>query len=164
MLKAQHPEFELFSQGTHARAGVTCADCHMPYVRQGAMKVSDHWVRSPLLNINNACQTCHPWGEEELEARVHTIQDRTHQLRDLAIDATLELAESIRIAAAGGASDASLAEARRRHRRAQFLADFIEAENSMGFHADQEAARVLALSIDESRRGHLALIYNPPAR
>ena len=59
MLKAQHPEFEVWNQGIHARAGVACADCHMPYKRDGAIKVSDHWVRSPLLNINRACQTCH---------------------------------------------------------------------------------------------------------
>ena len=47
--------------------------------------------------------------------------------------------------------------ARNFQRRAQFYADFIEAENSMGFHADQEAARVLAKSIDYSRRGQMAL-------
>ena len=58
VLKAQHPEFELWSQGIHARSGVACADCHMPYVRQGALKVSDHWVRSPMLNIARSCQTC----------------------------------------------------------------------------------------------------------
>ena len=51
MLKAQHPEFELWSQGIHARSGVSCADCHMPYMREGATKISDHWVRSPLLNV-----------------------------------------------------------------------------------------------------------------
>ncbi|MGH8734955.1 MAG: ammonia-forming cytochrome c nitrite reductase subunit c552, partial [Burkholderiales bacterium] len=47
-LKAQHPEFEMWNQGTHARAGVVCPDCHMPYQRVGAFKVSDHQVRSPL--------------------------------------------------------------------------------------------------------------------
>ena len=33
MLKAQHPEFELWSQGIHARAGVSCADwsSHVPW-------------------------------------------------------------------------------------------------------------------------------------
>lgn len=35
LLKAQHPEFEFYSQGIHARAGVACADCHMPYKREG---------------------------------------------------------------------------------------------------------------------------------
>ncbi len=74
ILKAQHPEFELWSQGIHARSGVACADCHMPYMRDGASKVSDHWVRSPLLNINRACQTCHHFSEEEILARVDAIQ------------------------------------------------------------------------------------------
>lgn len=49
--KAQHPEFELWSQGIHARAGVSCADCHMPYEKQGATKVSSHWVRSPKVSM-----------------------------------------------------------------------------------------------------------------
>ena len=71
-LKAQHPEFEMYNQGIHARPGVACADCHMPYQREGAMKVSDHHVRSPLLNIQRACQTCHRWPEDELRARVET--------------------------------------------------------------------------------------------
>jgi nitrite reductase (cytochrome c-552) len=77
VLKAQHPEFEMWNQGIHARSGVVCADCHMPYKREGALKISDHHVRSPLLNINRACQTCHKWSEEELKARVETIQSRT---------------------------------------------------------------------------------------
>ena len=72
VLKAQHPEFELWNQGIHARSGVARADCHMPYQRQGALKISDHHVRSPLLNINRACQTCHKWPEDELKIRVET--------------------------------------------------------------------------------------------
>ncbi len=68
VLKAQHPEFEMWNQGIHARSGVACADCHMPYKREGALKISDHHVRSPVLNINRACQTCHKWPEEELKA------------------------------------------------------------------------------------------------
>jgi nitrite reductase (cytochrome c-552) len=157
MLKAQHPEFEMWNQGVHARSGVACADCHMPYQRVGAMKVSDHHVRSPLLNINRACQTCHRWSEDELRGRVHTIQDRTFQVRNLAMDALMALIADIKGAKAAGASDADLEASRRHQRRAQFLLDFIEAENSMGFHADQEAVRVLALSLDETRRGQAAL-------
>jgi nitrite reductase (cytochrome c-552) len=156
-LKAQHPEFEMWSQGVHARSGVACADCHMPYQRVGAMKVSDHHVRSPLLNVNRACQTCHRWSEEELRMRVHTIQDRTFQVRNLAMDALVALIGDIKTAAGRGATDAAMAPARQAQRRAQFLLDFIEAENSMGFHADQEAVRILALSIDETRRGQATL-------
>ena len=90
VLKAQHPEFEMWNQGIHARSGVACADCHMPYQREGALKISDHHVRSPLLNINRACQTCHKWPEEELRQRVTTIQDRTFELRNLAMDALVD--------------------------------------------------------------------------
>ncbi len=157
VLKAQHPEFELWSQGVHARSGVACADCHMPYQRVGAMKVSDHHVRSPLLNINRACQTCHRWPEDELRARVETIQDRTFEVRNTAMNALMALIADIKAAKGRGATDEALETARRHQRRGQFLLDFIEAENSMGFHADQEAVRVLALSLDETRRGQASL-------
>jgi len=80
ILKAQHPEFELWSQGIHARSGVACADCHMPYMRDGASKISDHWVRSPLLNVNRSCQTCHHFSEKEILARVDSIQQKNYDL------------------------------------------------------------------------------------
>lgn len=155
VLKAQHPEFEMFSQGTHARAGVACADCHMPYTRVGSFKVSDHHVRSPLLNVSNACQSCHRASESALRERVETIQEKTHGMRDRALDAVVALIRDIERARRDGATDEHLAPARRRQLRAQFLVDFVEAENSMGFHADQEAMRVLGLSLDESRLGQL---------
>jgi nitrite reductase (cytochrome c-552) len=157
VLKAQHPEFEMWNQGIHAKSGVTCVDCHMPYQRVGAMKITDHHVQSPLLNINRACQTCHKGSEADLQERVHTIQDRTAQIRNLALDALMALITEIGTARDGGATDDQLAAARDEQRQAQFLVDFIEAENSMGFHAPQEAMRVLALSIDHTRRGQQAL-------
>ncbi len=153
MLKAQHPEFETWSQGIHSRAGVSCADCHMPYERVGAMKVSDHHVRSPLLNINNACQTCHKVPEEELLGRAETIQARHLELRDHALDALMDLIDEIAEAMETGATDDQLEEARNFQRKATFLLDFAEAENSAGFHADQEGARLLGLSMDYSRKG-----------
>jgi nitrite reductase (cytochrome c-552) len=157
VLKAQHPEFELWNQGIHARSGVACADCHMPYKRVGALKISDHHVRSPLLNINRACQTCHKWSEDELRNRVETIQERTYRLRNLAMDALVDLINDLKAAKSAGKSDAQLASARAYQRKAQFYLDFIEAENSTGFHAPQEAARILAESINFSRLGQIAL-------
>jgi nitrite reductase (cytochrome c-552) len=129
----------------------------MPYQRVGALKISDHHVRSPLLNVNRACQTCHRWSEEELRQRVHTIQDTTFTLRGNAMDALVALIGDIKAARARGATDAQLAQARDLQRRGQFLLDFIEAENSMGFHAGQEAARILARSIDFTRQGQIAV-------
>lgn len=164
VLKAQHPEFEMWNQGTHARAGVACADCHMPYMRVGAMKISDHHVRSPLLNIANACQTCHRVPEAELMARAHTIQDKTHDMRNMVMDALVALIDDIRDAIEAGATDEQLAGPRRFHRRGQFLLDVVEAENSMGMHADQEAARILSLALNEIRQGQVALRGLPTTR
>ncbi|NLH47632.1 MAG: ammonia-forming cytochrome c nitrite reductase subunit c552 [Myxococcales bacterium] len=157
VLKAQHPEFEVWSQGVHAKAGVACADCHMPYLREGAMKISDHHVRSPLLNINNACQSCHRFPEEELKERVETIQRRFFMLRDAALDSLVALIGDLKAAREAGRSDAELATARQLQRRAQFLLDFVEAENSTGFHAAQETTRLLGLAIDYAQQGQVAL-------
>ena len=158
ILKAQHPEFELWSQGIHSRSGVSCSDCHMPYVREGAAKVSDHWVRSPLLNINRACQTCHRVSEEELEARVDRIQVTNYGLLQRGGAAIVDLIEAIIAAEQAGASDEQLEAARRLQRRAQWRLDYIAAENSMGFHAPQEAARLLGEAIDFARQGQVAAL------
>jgi nitrite reductase (cytochrome c-552) len=157
VLKAQHPEFEMWNQGIHARSGVACADCHMPYKREGALKISDHHVRSPMLNINRACQTCHRWSEDELKSRVETIQERTHNLRNLAMDAVVELINDIKAAKNAGRDAAAISSAQDFQRRAQFYLDFIESENSNGFHASQEATRILGESINFSRKGQLAV-------
>jgi nitrite reductase (cytochrome c-552) len=129
----------------------------MPYQRVGALKISDHHVRSPLLNVNRACQTCHRWSEDELRARVHTIQDRTFEMRNRAMEALVALVTDIKTARGTGATDAQLQKAQALQRQGQFLLDFIEAENSMGFHAGQEAMRVLGRSIDFTRQGQIAV-------
>ncbi len=157
VLKAQHPEFELWNQGIHARSGVACADCHMPYKREGALKISDHHVRSPMLNINRACQTCHKWPEEELKSRVETIQERTQRMRDLAMDALMDLIKDLKAARAANTPQEKLTVPQDFQRKAQFYLDFVEAENSSGFHAPEEALRILGESINFARKGQLAL-------
>lgn len=157
VLKAQHPEFEMWSQGIHARSGVSCADCHMPYVREGALKISDHQVRSPLLNVSRSCQTCHRFPEEEIKARVTAIQDRTKALMDRAEDAVVNLINDIAAAKKAGVDEAKLKPIYELQRKAQWRVDFVNAENSMGFHAPQEAARILGEAIDYGRQGQVAL-------
>ena len=158
VLKAQHPEFELWSQGIHARSGVACADCHMPYRRDGAIKISDHHVRSPLLNISRACQQCHNYAETEILSRAEAIQDRTSALLSRAEDAVLAAIRGIEAAAKAGAADSELAAARQLHRQAQWRLDFVAAENSLGFHAPQESARILAEAIDLARQAQVAAL------
>ncbi len=157
VVKVQHPEFELWSQGVHARSGVACADCHMPYVREGAHKISDHHVQSPLLHVDKACQVCHRNDSAELTARVELIQERTTKLMSRSLDAVVALIGDIEQAMAAGATDAQLEEARALQRRAQYRVDFINAENSTGFHAPQESARILGEAIDFAQQGRLSV-------
>ncbi|MBN2161840.1 MAG: ammonia-forming cytochrome c nitrite reductase subunit c552 [Pontiellaceae bacterium] len=155
ILKAQHPEFELWNQGIHARSGVACADCHMPYQRDGASKVSDHWVRSPLLNVNRSCQPCHHISESELLARVDSIQQKNFDLLQRAGVALMDLLDAVNDAKERGATDEQLRPALELQRKAQWRLDYIAAENSMGFHAPQEAARILGESADYARQGQI---------
>ncbi|AMV18317.1 Cytochrome c-552 precursor [Planctomyces sp. SH-PL14] len=158
ILKAQHPEFELWNQGVHARSGVSCADCHMPYRREGAIKISDHQVRSPLLEISRACQTCHRYDEKEILARANAIQDRNQALLVRAETALVELFDTVKGAKEEGVDGARLESALKWQRQAQWRVDFINAENSMGFHAAQESARILAEALDFVRQGQVELL------
>ena len=102
---------------------------------KGAMRISDHHVRSPLLNLNRSCQTCHKWPESELQTRVETIQGRHFSLRNTAMDALVDFIGDLKSAQGAGKSEAELAPAQTFQRKAQFYLDFVEAENSTGFHA-----------------------------
>jgi nitrite reductase (cytochrome c-552) len=152
MIKIQHPEYEMFTTSIHYEAGVACADCHMPYIREGGIKISDHWLRSPLTNVNAACQTCHNLPEDQLEARILHYQNSTAELLRLSEEALLEAIDTIVAAQEAGVSDEALVEARNFHRRGQLRWDFVSSENSTGFHSPQEAARILAMSIDLAHR------------
>jgi nitrite reductase (cytochrome c-552) len=163
VFKVQHPEFELWSQGIHARSGVSCADCHMPYERDGAMKVSSHNVQSPLANINNACQQCHNDDEATLREKVESIQGHTLAQMDRAATAMEDMLDAILEAKASGATDDQLAPVFELQRKAMWRLDYISSENSRGFHADQDATRILGESIDYSRQAQaMALRLRAP--
>ncbi len=158
VLKAQHPEFEMWNEGIHARSGVACADCHMPYRREGAVKISDHQVRSPMQQVNRSCQVCHRFDEDEMKARVAAIQGRTRGLADRAEDALMQMMDAMKQAEAGGVDAARLKSARELHRKAQWRIDFVLSENSRGFHAPQESARLLGEAIDFARQAHIEVL------
>ena len=159
MLKAQHPEYELFSAGsTHYAAGVSCADCHMPYPRDGAAKFSDHNIRSPLLQPEKACGACHT-EVSYVVGRVGAIQDQTSKAMLAAEAALVDSLTAIKAAAADPNADATLLnEARALHRDAQMYWDFIAAENSMGFHNPEEALRILGEATDGARQAQLKAV------
>ena len=164
MIKMQHPEFELYTaDSTHYKAGVACADCHMPYTRDGAAKFSTHDVRSPLQSAEAACGACHTRVSYATE-RVKIIQDQVHETMLATEDAIIAGIHAIKAAAADPNVDtADLAAARTLHREAQLRWDFVAAENSMGFHNPEEALRILAASTDLARQAQLKAIAASPA-
>ncbi|WP_300083832.1 ammonia-forming cytochrome c nitrite reductase subunit c552 [Propioniciclava sp.] len=168
VIKAQHPDFETFSQGVHASAGVTCADCHMPYKREGAAKITDHQVASPMRTnetINTTCLTCHRTSEEEMRARVDTIHNRYEETKNTAFDALDQLIADIVKARENGTDQARIEEAWAYQRQAQFIVDYVTSENSRGFHAPAYTNQILNQATDAARRGQLALLGQtyPPA-
>ena len=156
MLKAQHPEYEFFTaDSTHFKAGVSCADCHMPYVSEGAAKFSTHDVHSPLLNPEAACGQCHT-DTEYVIRRVNLIQEQVAETKQNTEDALVDAINAIKAAAANPNVDAALLDqARGLHRKAQFMWDFISAENSTGFHNPEYALKVLAESTNLARQAQM---------
>jgi nitrite reductase (cytochrome c-552) len=156
MLKAQHPEYEMFTAGsTHFNAGVACADCHMPYIRDGAAKYSSHDVHSPLLNPELACGQCHT-DTDYVVSRVNDIQTQVYNTKLATEDALIDSLNAIKLAAASANVDAAkLDEARQMHRDAQFMWDFVSAENSMGFHNPEYILKILADSTNLARQAQM---------
>ncbi|MBP1701679.1 MAG: nrfA [Chloroflexi bacterium] len=159
MIKMQHPEYEFFTaDSTHYKAGVACADCHMPYTRDGAAKFSTHNVHSPLLNAEAACGQCHT-DVEYVTGRVATIQAQVRAAMDASEEAIVAAIGSIEKAAAvANVNQDLLTEARNLHREAQLRWDFIAAENSMGFHNPEEALRILGIATDLGRQAQLKAV------
>ena len=145
----RHPEFELFSNNSvHWQAGVACSDCHMPYIKVGSHKVSDHRIMSPLKNELKACQQCHSESPEWLRNQIFAIQDRTMSQFIRSGYATATVAKLFEMAnkaqAAGLQIDKDLyAQARDHYEEAFYRVVFIGAENSTGFHNPSEALRIL---------------------
>ena len=156
IMKARHPDYELFAaDSTHFKAGVSCADCHMPYVREGAMKYSSHDIMSPLLDPQKSCGQCHT-NVDVVLARVSTIQDTVHAAKIAAEDALIDAITALQAAAAKPDADpALLDEARTFHRHAQYMWDFISSGNSMGFHNPDEALRILSNATDLARQAQM---------
>lgn len=160
MLKAQHPDFETWSQGIHAANGVTCADCHMPYKREGAVKVSDHQIGSPLKSeaqINSTCLTCHHETEAEMKERVETIQGRWKSAQNISFDALDQLIRDIVAAKQANVNPEWIAAAQQWQRKASYFQDYTVSENSKGFHAPQYSLTIINEVTDAARRGQAAL-------
>lgn len=152
MLKAQHPDYETWQDSVHADAGVTCVDCHMPYMRENGRKYTSHWMTSPLKTVEASCQKCHTESAETLTARVKTIHDNTFRIQRIAGQTVAKAHLTVQAAMAAGATDEQLAVAREQLREAQWYWDWVAAENGMGFHNPDKILRTLGLAVDKAHQ------------
>ncbi|SJZ54612.1 respiratory nitrite reductase (cytochrome ammonia-forming) precursor [Trichlorobacter thiogenes] len=149
MAYIRHPEFEMYSnQSVHWMAGVSCADCHMPYTKVGSKKISDHRIMSPLKNDFKGCKQCHSETSEWLKNQVITIQDRaaSQYIRSgYALATVAKLFElTHKQQAAGKQVDQKLYDQAKFYYEEGFYRNlFFGAENSIGFHNPTEAMRIL---------------------
>jgi nitrite reductase (cytochrome c-552) len=157
ILKAQHPDYEVFMTGIHAQRGVSCADCHMPYRSQGGVKFTDHKIQSPLNNLANSCQVCHRESEETLRLNVYERQDKTEQMRGLAENAIVKAHIEAKAAWDAGATEEEMKPILTLIRHAQWRWDWVAASNALGFHSPVESARVLTTSVDKAGEARLLL-------
>jgi len=157
MLKAQHPGYETFITGVHGKNGLACADCHMPYVREGGVKYSSHKVGSPLEDIANTCLNCHSGTEKEFIATVQRKLERKEELHKMAMDvlakAHLEAAKAWEL----GATEEEMAPALKDIRHGQWRWDFSIAAHGSFFHAPEETLRVLGSAINKGHDARLKL-------
>jgi len=157
MLKAQHPDYETFVTGVHSRNGLACADCHMPYVREGGVKYSSHKVGSPLDNIANTCLNCHKGTEKEFRETVEKKLARKNELAKLATDVLAKAHLEAAKAWSAGATEEEMKPALQDIRHGQWRWDYAVAGHGAFFHAPEETLRVLAGAINKGQDARLKL-------
>lgn len=157
MLKAQHPDYELYMMGVHAKRGVSCADCHMPYKSEGGQKFTDHHIGSPLANVENSCFVCHREKKESLISDVYErqqkIKEGSSKLQKLIAMAHIEAAKAWEL----GATEAEMKDVLTLIRHAQWRWDFSVASHGAAFHAPLETSRMITSATDKIQEARLKL-------
>jgi len=160
MLKAQHPDYEMYLTGVHAARGVSCADCHMPYRSEGGIKFTDHHIQSPLNNVANSCQVCHREETEQLISDVYErqtkIKENSNLLEQLLVQTHLEAEFAWKL----GATEQQMKEILQFIRHAQWRWDYSVAGHGNSFHAPVETGRLISSGINlvQEARVHLARV------
>ena len=157
IIKAQHPDYEIYKTGIHSQRGVSCADCHMPYVSEGGVKYTSHHVRSPLASINNTCQVCHRESEETLRTAVFERQRSANEIRNR-VEKELATAHiEAKFAWEKGATEAQMEEVLQLLRQSQWRWDYAVASHGGSFHSPVEFQRILSMSLDRAHKARFVL-------
>lgn len=157
IIKAQHPDYEIFKTGIHAQRGVSCADCHMPYISEGGIKYSDHHIISPLANISNTCQVCHRESEDDLRNAVYERQRSASQIRTLVEQELSKAHLEAQFAWEKGATEAQMQNVLQLIRQAQWRWDYAVASHGGSFHSPVEFQRILTMGLDRAHKARFEL-------
>lgn len=157
MVKAQHPDYEVYMTGIHAERGVSCADCHMPYISEGGLKYSNHHVTSPLKYISQACQTCHRESEATLMRNVIDRQNKVLELRSKAEELLTRAHVEAKAAWDVGATETEMQDILYDIRAGQWFWDYVAASHGGSFHSPVESARVMGKAIDFAQEARIKL-------
>lgn len=157
MLKAQHPDYEVYSTGIHAERGVSCADCHMPYKSEGGLKFTDHHIQSPLNNVANSCQVCHREETDKLIKNVYDRQDKIYEIRTELEDNLVKAHIEAKTAWDLGANEAQMEAILMDIRHAQWRWDFAAAGHGNAFHNPLELSRVISTGNNKAQDARLKL-------
>lgn len=155
ILKAQHPGYEIHQMGIHGQRGVSCADCHMPYMSKGGVKYTDHHIMSPLANIERTCQTCHRQSAETLRQNVYERQRKCNEIRNRVENELATAHIEAKFAWDKGATEAEMKPVLDLLRKSQWRWDFAVASHGAAFHAPQEIMRILSHSLDFANQARL---------
>lgn len=158
MLKAQHPGYELYQKGIHAKRGVSCADCHMPYKSEGGKKFTSHNLVSPLSDVNATCQVCHREDANQLIKDTFVKQDAIYEnrikLEDMLVKAHLEAGKAWEL----GATEEQMQDILMDIRHAQWRWDFAVASHGASFHATVEVGRIISSAMNIAQNARVKLV------
>lgn len=157
MLKAQHPDYEIYLTGVHASRGVSCADCHMPFISEGGQKFTDHHIQSPLNNISNSCQICHREETQKLVNDVYLRQDKIIENRNKLETLLVRCHIEAKTAWDRGAKEEQMKEILADIRHAQWRWDFSAAGHGNSFHSPVETGRIISGGIEIAQDARVRL-------
>lgn len=157
MLKAQHPDYEVYLTGVHASRGVSCADCHMPFISEGGQKFTDHHLQSPLNNVASSCQVCHREETDRLIKDVYTRQDKVAENRMSLERLLVRCHVEAKTAWDRGATQEQMKEIQDFIRRAQWRWDFSAAGHGNSFHSPVELSRIISGGITMAQEARVRL-------
>ncbi len=157
MIKAQHPDYELFRMGVHYDRGVACADFDLPYKSEGCVKFSDHHIQSPLNNVANTCQVCHREETQKLITNVYQRQDKVFENRSQLEKILAKAHIEAKFAWDKGATEKQMEGSLKLIRAAQWRWDFSAAGHGSSFHAPLEVSRIVGTGIQKAQEARLEI-------